>query len=109
MLTAVKTESMSTELMKTILYNASSRANGLVIVVTSIQGREVNVTIRNSKPGTVVQKQDGRIGFNVNGESYITANESAGKKFLRWMQEANEIAHKRTEYGQPGCFFHRCN
>ena len=102
---------MSEELIKTVIFNASERKHGLALCVTSICGSpsEGTVTVRSSKPGLVVLKDDGRIGFNINGTSYITGNSTSGERFLKWLHDANEKAVGGGDYGQPkDCFFHRC-
>jgi hypothetical protein len=102
---------MTPELTKTIIATASERQVGMKICVTCANGRSINkvVTIRATKPGCVVVKADGRRGFNVNGESYLTENKGSGDRFLAWLKRAKAGAINGEDYGHPdGCDFWRC-
>lgn len=103
-------QKMRPELIKTLISNATERQHGLTLRLTNILGKttEGEVVIRNAKPGVAVVKEDGRVGFNVNGASYMTANGESGNRFLTFLEEANEKGLKKIDYGQPrNCFFHR--
>ena len=109
--TVLAADVMSNELIKTLIATASERSLGLTLRVTSICGQATDreMTFKAIKPGTVVQKDDGRIGFQVDDASYISANKDSGARFLVWLHAANMKAVSGKDYGQPrNCFFHRC-
>lgn len=101
------------EVIKGILATATDRPLGLVIRVTSICKKPLpsdqQVVTRNTKPAIVRCLEDGRIGFQIQGASYITVNENHGARFMDWILEANKNARKGIDYGQPKCHFDRCS
>lgn len=103
---------MDIELCKTIISQASGRPSGLMLRIARV-GRHTTkaiITIRETKPGLFVKKQDGRVGFHVNGNSYITIDGESGTKFMDWLESANKKVTKEEDYGHPeGCDFVRCN
>lgn len=108
----VTDKKMSDELIKSIIASASARSLGLTIRVTCICGNitDSSARIKNTSPGVVCQKDDGRVGFHTDGVSYITSDEKSANLFYVWLEKANSLAAKGEEYDQPseGCTFHRC-
>ena len=68
-----------------------------------------DVLIRDTKPAIVKKIDDGNIGFNVDGRSYVTVDLVSAARFLDWLCEANEAAPKKRAYGDPTAVFRCCN
>lgn len=104
---------LNDEQAKWMISTASERESWLEIQVTNSFGKEIHPMterIRNTSPGRFIRTSDGRVGFNVDGKSFMTTNSNSGRKFLEWLEEAHVMASQKAEYGQPplSCTFRRC-
>ena len=108
----IEVVTVSDSLVRSIMTTASGRDEGLVIQAMTVakfgRSAKANVTIRNS-PCHVMQKLDDRVGFHVDGVSYISACRADGVSFLAWLHKANKAAASNEDYGQPDCLFRRAS
>lgn len=102
--------SMTESLMRHLLSVASDREEGLVLNVRPPGGvinlRVTQITFKAKVPSHTRILSDGRLGFCIEGQSYVASPEES-KIFLGWLMDANSQAIQGGDYGQPSCTFTR--
>lgn len=103
---------MTPGLIEQLIGLASAREMGFVIPVVQagLHQRRMTATFRDTRPSLVRLMEDGRrVGFQINGQSYVTVTEDSTVSFMNWLNEANIKGLRREDYGQPECEFRRTN
>lgn len=109
-------QEMSIKLVSSTLVTSSKREDGLILQVMNsgaASGKTANGTIRfkglEEPKVFVVLKDDGRVGINLEGRSYITPDDFNGKRFLDWVAQVSELSETDESYVDPEAVFRRCN
>jgi hypothetical protein len=104
---------LTPELIKTLIGTATERNTGMIIPVEmpAIAGKKAKgkMTFKGTQPGVVRLLPDDRVGLHIDGVSIISTDGASGRKFLSYLETANNLAPKGEDYGQPlECNFRRC-